>query len=167
MARTSTSFRPGHTLSLRHGAYSPRVYGETAEALVAGVLEQRPHLAGYGTAVAAWATVEARCEVLRAHLDEQGMLDDRGRPRPAVELLLRLERQADRARQRLGLDPRSDAQLARETAEAAGSVADLDAVRDAGRRALAAREAVEVVGVGRDPSERLEALTDDPGGCDA
>lgn len=150
MTVTRTSFRPGNGAAVTHGAFAPRVFGPIAEALASALLEERPHLKRWPAAVVAWADAEARCEVLRAHLDEHGMLDDRGRPRPAVDLLLRLERQADRARQRLGLDPRSDAQLARETAEAAGSVADLDAVREAGRRALAAREGVEVVEVSGD-----------------
>ena len=147
MPATSTSFEPGNRAAVKHGAFAPRVFGPIAEAMRDGLLEQRPHLCTYRAAVAAWADAEARCQVLREHLEQHGMLDDRGRPRPAVELLLRLERQADRARQRLGLDPRSDAQLARETAEATSSVADLDAVRAAGREALRRAEGVEVVEV--------------------
>ena len=147
MTVTRTSFRPGNRAAVTHGAFAPRVFGPIAEALTSALLEERPHLERWPAAVVAWADAEARCEVLRGFLDEHGMLDDRGRPRPAVELLLRFERQADRARQRLGLDPRSDAQLARETAEATSSVADLDAVRAAGREALRRAEGVEVVGV--------------------
>jgi hypothetical protein len=161
---TWAPFEPGHTLSLQHGGYSPRVYGDTAEALVAWVLEQRPHLAPYSTAVAAWAELEARCGVLRAHLDEHGMLDDRGRPRPAVELLLRLERQADRARQRLGLDPRADVDLVKATAETQHLTSDLDAIREAGRKALETAERAEVISAEADPPKGARTLSDDHGG---
>lgn len=141
-------FQPGHLVNLRHGARAPSVYGPLATALAEALVEQRPHLAAYPEAVAQWAEAEARADLLRRWIDEHGAFDDAGELRSGqLGWLLRLERQADRARQRLGLDPRSDAQLARETAEAAGSVADLDAVREAGRWALAAREGVEVLEV--------------------
>ena len=136
-------FEPGNKAAVRHGAYSIEVYGPVARELVAGVLEDRPQLGRYRTAVAAWADVEARCLVVREHLAEHGMFDDKGAPRPAVELLVKLERQADKARQRLGLDPKADADLARATADAHVASADLEAVRAAGRKALEAAEGVE------------------------
>ena len=133
-------FEEGNTAALKHGGYSVEVYGPVARELVSGVLTDRPQLNRYRTAVAAWADVEARCLVVREHLEQHGMLDDDGKPRPAVELLVRLERQADRARQRLGLDPKADADLAKSTADAQHSIADLDSIREAGRKALEARD---------------------------
>jgi hypothetical protein len=141
-------FEPGHLVNLRHGARAPSVYGPIAVALAETLVEQRPRLAAYPEAVAAWATAEARADLLRRWLEERGTFDEAGELRSgALGWLLRVERQADQARQRLGLDPRSDAQLARETAEAAGSVADLDAVRSAGREALKRAEGVELLEV--------------------
>jgi hypothetical protein len=156
----------GNGLAVTHGGYSPRVYGETAAQLHAGILAERPQLARYGEALRAWSDLEARCEVVRSHLDEHGMLDGEGRPRPACELLLRLDRAADRARQRLGLDPRADLDLAKATAEVQHLASDLDAVRAAGRRALEARERAEVVGMARDTVEDRTAVTGVPGGSD-
>jgi hypothetical protein len=54
--------------------------------------------------------------------------------------LARLEAAAARHRAVLGLDPRSEAALARERAEAATLAVDLHALADRGRAALAARE---------------------------
>jgi hypothetical protein len=163
---TRTSFGPGNRAAVTHGGWSPAVFGPVAIALRDALLQDRPRLAQYALAVAAWADIEARCLVLREHLDEHGMLDARGRVRPATELLVKLERRADQARQRLGLDPKADADLARATAEAAGSVADLDAVREAGRRALAARDGLEVVGVDREAPAGVGSLSDDRGRSD-
>jgi hypothetical protein len=141
-------FEEGNKAALRHGAYSVEVYGEVARELVSGVLADRPQLDRYRTAVAAWADVEARCLVLREWLAEHGTLDGDGNPRPAAELLNKLEGRADKARQRLGLDPKADADLARATADAHHAAADLEAVRAAGRRALEAAEVVEDGGDG-------------------
>ena len=129
-------FEEGNQAAVTHGAYSVEVYGPVARELVSGVLTDRPQLNRYRTAVAAWADVEARCLVVREHLDAHGMLDEQGKPRPAVELLVRLESRADKARQRLGLDPKADADLAKSTADAQHSIADLDSIREAGRAAL-------------------------------
>ena len=142
--------KPGNKLAVKHGAWSPTIYGPVAAELVAGVLEARPQLDTYRTAVAAWADVEARCLVLRAYMDEHGMLDPDGGVRPAADLLVKLERQADKARQRLGLDPKADAELARATAEAHHAAADLESVRAAGREALRASESVRELTEGED-----------------
>lgn len=42
---TRPPFAPGNTVNLRSGHRSPRVYGELAEHLAAGMLEARPDLA--------------------------------------------------------------------------------------------------------------------------
>ena len=141
--------KPGNFLALKHGAWSPRIYEPIAAEIVAGVLAERPQLDRYRAALVAWADAEARCQTLRDYLAEVGMLDG-GKVRPAMDLLLKLERQADKARQRLGLDPKADADLAKSTADASTAIADLDAVRAAGREALSAAESAEVLSTARD-----------------
>jgi hypothetical protein len=54
--------------------------------------------------------------VLNAWLDVNGTLDEQGTPRPALSALKDFESLAARARQRLGLDPLSRAQLGRDVA---------------------------------------------------
>lgn len=133
-------FEEGNTASLRHGARSPRVYEPVAEELAAGLLADRPDLEAFPEAVGSWAEAEARAVLLRTHLSRSdvGMFDGDGEPREGMlRWLDRFERRADAMRQRLGLDPRSAAELARERADAGRSQVDLDAVRQRGREALA------------------------------
>ncbi len=49
-------FTHGNLVRLTHGATTLRVYGPLATELAAGLLEDRPDLAAYPEAVAAWAT---------------------------------------------------------------------------------------------------------------
>ena len=135
-------FPPGHLTRLTHGARTPRVYGALAAHLVAGLAADRPDLAAYPEAVAAWATAEAQAALLRRHVAEVGPLDpDTGQPRDAVLTWLnRTESAAARHRAALGLDPRSEAALARERAAASVLAVDLDALAERGRAVLAARE---------------------------
>src|SRR4051812_25069754 len=102
-------FTPGNLSAVTHGARSPRVYGALAEALAAGLVEDRPDLAAYPEAIAAWATAEAQAALIRRHVAERGPLDpDTGAPRDAdLTWLTRLEGAAARHRATLGLDPRS------------------------------------------------------------
>lgn len=133
---------PGNDLALKHGAYSERRVEPIAVELAAGITTVRPDLAEprFVFAVRAWARAEARVANVEDWLVDRGLLGDDGDPRPATELLLKLERQAADLRARLGLDPRSDAQLSRERTDATRSAVDLDAVRQAGRQAIEARE---------------------------
>lgn len=128
----------GNALTLRHGARSPRVYGAVAEKLTAGLLDSRPDLANYPEAVAAWATAEAQATLLRRHLEEVGTLDPAtGEPRSsALTWLGHFERLAIKHRATLGLDPRSEAELARERATAVTLGANLEALAEQGRQAL-------------------------------
>lgn len=140
---TRPPFAPGNTLALHSGHRTPRVYGSLAEHLVAGLAEDRPDLTRYPEALAAWATAEAQTALLRRHLEEVGLMDEEGQPRKGLlDWLVRLENLAARQRSTLGLDPRSDAQLARERAEAATLAVDLDALAERGRAAMARREPV-------------------------
>jgi hypothetical protein len=77
---TRPPFQPGHTLSLRHGVYSARTWKPLADAIAAELPEVAPWCsrATYGSAVAAWARVEAQLQLVMAWLDEHGPLDADG-----------------------------------------------------------------------------------------
>ena len=139
---TRPPFAPGNTVNLRSGHRSPRVYGELARHLAAGLLEDRPDLAAYPEAVAAWSTLEAQATLLRRHVSEVGAIDPAtGEPRPGtLTWLTKLEKHAADHRTRLGLDPRSEAALARERAAASVLAVDLEGLAERGRAALEAQE---------------------------
>lgn len=139
-------FAAGHGYSMRSGARSPRVYGALAEELVAGMLEKRPDLAGYPEALGAWATAEAQAVLLRRDLEMNGVLHpETGEPRDAVlRWSSATERRAAKAREALGLDPRSEATLARERAAASALAVDLEGLAAAGRQSLAQRRPAEL-----------------------
>lgn len=69
--------------------------------------------------------------MLRDYITEHGPLDERGNPRPAVELLLKAERLAMSARDALGFTPSARAKLGRDTAAGAVDRAILDERLDA------------------------------------
>lgn len=129
----------GNTQTVKSGARSPRVYGELAQHLAAGLVDDRPDLAVYPEAVAAWATAEAQAALIRRHLTEAGWIDrTTGEPNGAtLHWLGVFERLAAKHRDTLGLDPRSEAALARERASAAVLAVDLSALAERGRAALA------------------------------
>lgn len=140
--RPATPYPAGNVEQLGSGYRSPRVYSAVASALVAGLVESRPDLAGYPEALASWSDAEARAALLRRHLDEHGLVDPAGEPRESLlRQLDRFERRAADARQRLGLDPRSEAELAllRARAMREGQLApqvSLNALAAQGRAAL-------------------------------
>lgn len=112
-------FEDGNLAAVRHGAYSPRQVSALAAEIVERVaLDAYLREPRYAAALWAWASAEARCQLLREYLDEQGPLDPKGRPRPAVDALIRFERLAGEQRQRLGLDPLSRARLGRDVTAA-------------------------------------------------
>lgn len=131
--------QPGHELSLRHGVWSARKIDPIALGLAAGVVADRPDLKPYPEAVMAWARAEARCMLADDYIVEHGLLDADGEPRGVLSHLVRFENLAARLRERLGLDPLSEPQLARERAEATVAVVDLDEMHRRGRAALDAR----------------------------
>lgn len=113
-------FAPGHTLSTRHGAHSPRMVDPIAAELVEEAVAtcdylREPH---YQAEVLAWARAEARVILVTRFLDERGPLDPEGKPWPATELLVRLERLAAERRHALGLTPMARARLGRDVAGA-------------------------------------------------
>lgn len=160
--------KPGNTLALKHGAHSARVYEPIARELVAAVLDERPDLAPYRHAVEAWADAEARAALLREHIakPEVGMLDGDGEPRDGLlKWLTRFEKLAAGHRARLGLDPRSHAELLRQRVEAQRSAVDLDALRERGAAIVQRRSEGTLEGAG--DAEDAEVVEDDRAGPEA
>lgn len=140
-----TPFAKGNSMSVKGGGRSPRVYGALASQLTAGLLEDRPDLAAYPEAVAAWATAEAKAALFRRHLEEVGILNDDGEPRTsALHYANVAENGAAKHRAVLGLDPHSEASLARERASATALGVDLAVLAERGRAVLDAREAAGI-----------------------
>jgi hypothetical protein len=136
-------FQPGNALSVRHGATSEKVVDPVAAELGEGLVERRPDLERFPEALAAWSRAESRCILLEAWFSTHGLLDDKGKATASEQLLSSSERLAMQLRDRLGLDPRSESELAKSQSEAARSVVDLDALRARGRQALQARRALD------------------------
>lgn len=120
-------FQPGHELSTRHGAYSPRRVDPLADSIRSSVLADpsTDYLAAarYAPAVWAWARAEAQTQLLTEYLEKAaagtgdgvGSLDDDA-VRSAYLLLHRAEGRAQSGRRQLGLDPLSAARLGRDKA---------------------------------------------------
>jgi hypothetical protein len=129
-------FQPGHELSMKHGARSPRKIEPLAAELVAGLLESRPELEAYPEAVWAWGRAEARCVLLSEWIASRGLIDpETDQPMPGLKSLLSFENQAANFRAILGLDPTSEARLAKERADATRGAVDLERLRERGREA--------------------------------
>jgi hypothetical protein len=120
---------PGHELTLKHGAYSPRKMEPLAEEIAGHIIAAAPHLEDprWRLAVLALARDEARIQLVVEWLmtlapDGVGDLADPG-ILAAHGLLHRLESRAALQRGRLGLDPLSAARLGRDKAAAGIDVA--------------------------------------------
>lgn len=149
-------FQPGHTLSTRHGAYSPRKVSPLARDIRAAVLADpaTEYLAAprYAPAVWGWCRAEAQIQLLSEYLarageesgDGVGDLDD-DRVRSAYLLLHRAEARAMSGRRALGLDPLSAARLGRDRAAGQLDVARLMAELHRQEQAGAAHVDGEVV----------------------
>lgn len=116
-------FAPGHEVTLRHGAYSPRCIDdraqEVAEQLLAddGVAFLREP--AYRAALWRYAQRQARADLLHAFLLEHGEDCQGCRKCEGLEKRWReFDTAADKASQRLGLDPLSRARLGRDVAAA-------------------------------------------------
>jgi hypothetical protein len=97
------AFKDDNTVSLRHGAHSPRVLRPIADELARELVRVAPWTASpaYASELQAWAWSEARCRVLRAYEDEHGLLSDEGAS--AAGELHRAETRAASARANLGI----------------------------------------------------------------
>jgi hypothetical protein len=134
-----SAFAPGHELSVRHGVWSRRRVDPLVQELVAGLATDRPDLLGYPETLVAWARAEARCILFAEYLADEAV--DSERALKVARYIVSFERLAVDLRVRLGLDPQSEATLARERAQAAREIVDLDGLRARGRAVLEAREA--------------------------
>jgi hypothetical protein len=132
-------FTEGNLMALRHGAESERVVDPVAAQLAGDLLADRPDLQRFPEALLAWSRAEARCLLLERWIVEHGLLDAKGKATVSERLLVSCERLAMSLRERLGLDPKSEAELARDQADAAKNVVDLEVLRARGRQALAER----------------------------
>ncbi|WP_326830227.1 hypothetical protein OIE13_17010 [Streptosporangium sp. NBC_01810] len=124
-------FEPGHTLSTKHAAYSPRRVDPLAAELVDQALadDAIPYLRqpSYRPALWAWGRAEARVQLLAEHLAEHEAGGCRGCDKCARwdEQLRKWESAAGTHRGRLGLDPASRARLGKDTASAQVDMARL------------------------------------------
>jgi hypothetical protein len=147
-------FERGNLVRLKHGATAPAIVDPVAEELVSGLVERRPDLADFLEALHAWGRAEARCLLLGSWVAEHGIVDEKGEPTASARIIAQFGRLANELRQRLGLDPKSAAELANAQADAAKNVTDLESLRERGRKALKARREI---GSGRvsDGDDRL------------
>jgi hypothetical protein len=129
-------FQPGHQLSLRHGAYSPRRVDPLAQELIDAVLEDPAtnylRAAHWRPALYAWAQAEAQVQLLTEWLAKRGEASGDGvgdlsdeSVRSVYLLLHRAAGRATTGRTRLGLDPLSAARLGRDRNAAAVDMAKL------------------------------------------
>ena len=122
---------------MKHGALSSRLVIPRAQEIVTELAEHLPGYLSepsYAPAVMAYAVTLARVERVATWLEAQDgggipELNGEGGVRPATDLLLKLERQAEAQRQRLGLDPLSRARLGKDVTQAQVSVTALLAER--------------------------------------
>lgn len=141
--RTHPPFEPGNTVAVSHGAGSPRIVEPLASELVTTTVEAAPFLdqPSFHPALKAWARAEARCALLAAYLDEHGLLDEQGQPRPATKLMTQMENLALKQRARLGLDAASRAGIEASLTSSAAAQLSLEAALDRGAEQLRQRMA--------------------------
>jgi hypothetical protein len=118
--RVRKPFEPGNLAAMRSGAYSPRVRDPWAEALTSWAREQKAlaFLAdeSFAPSVWRWAQRTAAADLLYDELSHHQVGRRRPCPGCAVcrsleERWIRMDRTAERAGERLGLDPHSRAEL--------------------------------------------------------
>ncbi len=112
--RRAAPFAPGNDMARTHGAYSPSVVGALADEFAQSAVDSMPLLAldRFAFALRAWSHAEARCELIRRHLDAHGVLNNRHTPRMSLlAVLAASERAAARGRAELGLSPESAARI--------------------------------------------------------
>lgn len=154
------TFGPGNTAALKHGAKSPAKVDPIAAELVSTTLAAAPFLAepSFRPALEAWARSEARCLLLERYLDEHGLLDADGTPRPATALMTQQENLALKHRTRLGLDAASRAGIEASLTTTAVGMVSLEAAMEAGTAAIRAR-----FGDGGIPGAPQDARNEPPG----
>lgn len=152
---------PGNQRALQHGAYAAlrREEVEAEEGRILEALEADAPLrdpdgglpSADGVAVRLLASCLVRLQRVEAYLTAHGFLDEKGEPRPVLEVEGRLRREALDAAEALGMTPRSRSKLGLELVRAAATAEDAEATREArerldGRLAALDGEAEEVDG---------------------
>lgn len=147
-------FEPGHELSVKHGAYSPRKVDPLARELVESFLRDASlgylQAPSFRPALWAWARAEAQIQLLTEYLEQvgKGGVGDLAneRVKAAYMLLHRAEARAERTRGRLGLDPLSRARLGKDVAQgrAADAAAELSRMREEAERVARSAEEIEI-----------------------
>lgn len=126
-------FGRGNVASISHGIWSRRLTEPLAGELADALLAARPELVAYPEVVWSWARTEAKCLLLSEWTSSHPLVDQKGQPAPVLRYVVQFERLAMDLRSRLGLDPRSEAELIRSRADAAKGSFDLEALRARGR----------------------------------
>lgn len=143
-------FEPGNDVAVTHGALSPRRVAPLAAAAVERLRAVAPWAAdrpAFLGSVESLAWCEAQLELVRAYLDDVGLLDGDGQPRAVCNLLDRLEGRAARLRDALGLSPMALAKLLGTLATVAVAGHDDDGLahlKAEGRRIIEARRLAAV-----------------------
>ena len=132
-------FPKGNLAHRKHGIWSRSTYDPIAGELAEGLIEERPDLAEYPETVWAWARAEGRCLLLAEWLVDHPLVDARGKPAPVSRFIVQFENQAVALRSKLGLDPRSEAELASSRAQATLQTFDIEGLRARGREVGALR----------------------------
>lgn len=134
-------FQPGHTLTLKHGAYSERLVEPRALEIAQGMADAgelpdylaQPRYRGAVMDLArSLAQRERLADWLNANAAEGTPLElaDNGEVRGAAVLLERVERAVERHRDRLGLSPLAAARLGKDVAAQQVSLAQVWAQMD-------------------------------------
>jgi hypothetical protein len=134
--RPPRAYQPRNVAAVVHGASSDRIVDELAAryreraldllgGTMPGYLAERPE---WDAAILAWSRAEARAWLLARYLDDVGLLDQDGNPRPAVATAMQAEQVAAKARDALGLNPVAAAKLGQSLASGAVDIARLWAV---------------------------------------
>lgn len=137
-------FKPGNTAGEKSGAFSERKISPLADQLAAAAREAIPYLASddFDAAVAAWSRAEAQAQLVFDWVDRHGVIGEDGKPTVSLDWLIRFERLAAEQRARLGLDPTSRVRLEKDLAAIGAARFDLTALAAEGKKAIAARKAL-------------------------
>ena len=143
MARSSTSFAPGNTAAVTHGARSQKLREEKRKAVldsIASAVESAlpDPAAGDGLLIQMLATQLADLSMLRDYINRNGgPISERGQLYKAMEMLRAREKDAQQTMDRLGIGPKAGTLVLSKGGEpASGSFA----VGLARRRALTAMD---------------------------
>lgn len=135
----ANAFEEGNTAHLKHGVWSDRKIDPVALEFAEGLVEERPELLRFPASVWAWARAEARCLLLQEYFAEHRLVDEDGDVVPVTRFVHQFEKLAMQMREKLGLDPKSEADLITSRAEATRHSFDINALIDAGAEALESR----------------------------